>query len=257
MAKYVHRHTPTHLTWIWTLLCVLQYPGHAGNIHQYLHHSFQHPLHLCHLLLCEGKLHLIMLLFILLHFLLYKRAQLSFLSLCLAALPCCYADCVQEDCSVSHQQHTGGSFHHHPRLHLCLCQYGMQSCQITSQTHNISVSNTLANNLISSKETVWSQILLKIPILSSFTVPYVDTNAYDFLLSTDYRTQHLPKCPECCNPYNKIKWRPGLSNSKNVRKALEKCSVYFEVNYPFKGIVQPKMKNCWNFTHTLRYRWVC
>ncbi len=161
MAKYVHRHTPTHLTWIWNLPCVLQYPGHAGNIHQYLHHSCQHPLHLCHLLLCEGKLHLIMLLFILLHFLLYKRAQLSFLSLCLAALPCCYADCVQEDCSVSHQQHTGGSFHHHPRLHLCLCQYGMQSCQITSQTHNISVSNTLANNLISSKETVCHKYYLK------------------------------------------------------------------------------------------------
>lgn len=72
-------------------------------------------------------------------------------------------------------------------------------------THNISVSNTLANNLISSKETVLSQMLLKIPILSSFTVPYVDPTAYDFLLSTDYRTQHLPKCPECCNPYNKNK----------------------------------------------------
>lgn len=121
-------HTLTHLTWIWNLPCVLQYSGHAGNIHQYLHHSCQRPLHLCHLLMCEGKLCLIMLFFILLH----KCVQLAFLSLCLAALPCCYADCVQEDCSVSHQQHTGGSFHHHPRLHLCLCQYGMQSCQITS-----------------------------------------------------------------------------------------------------------------------------
>lgn len=136
MAKYVHRHTHTLNMNLKPPVC-LQYSGHAGNIHQYLHHSCQHPLHLCHLLLCEGKLRLIMLLFILLHFLLQKCAQLSILSLCLAALPCCYADCVQEDCSVSHQQHTGGSFHHHPRLHLCLCQYGMQSCQITSHTTSV------------------------------------------------------------------------------------------------------------------------
>lgn len=53
-------------------------------------------------------------------------------------------------------------------------------------TRNNSVSNTLANNLISSKETVWSQMLLKIPILSSFTHPYVDPNTYDFLSSTEH-----------------------------------------------------------------------
>ncbi len=89
-------------------------------------------------------------------------------------------------------------------------------------THNNSVSNTSANNLISSKETVWSQMLLKIPIhhlLTRISIQHV-------WLSFVYRTHNLPNCPECCNLYNKNKWWPGLSNSKNVRKALEKCRVF-------------------------------
>lgn len=39
----------------------------------------------------------------------------------LVALSSCNADCFKEDCPVSHQQHTGRSIHHYPRLHLCLC----------------------------------------------------------------------------------------------------------------------------------------
>lgn len=41
-----------------------------------------------------------------------------------AALSSCNANCFQEDCSVSHQQHPGWSIQHYPRLHLCLCEYG-------------------------------------------------------------------------------------------------------------------------------------
>lgn len=41
------------------IICVLysflQHPGHAGNLHQYLHHTRQHPLHLCHILLHQGR----------------------------------------------------------------------------------------------------------------------------------------------------------------------------------------------------------
>lgn len=88
-------------------------------------------LFICAIYSCVKVSSLLALLFILLHF---TNVYNWPLSLCLAALPRCHADCVQEDCSVSHQQHTGGSFHHHPRLHLCLCQYGTQSCQITSHT---------------------------------------------------------------------------------------------------------------------------
>lgn len=33
----------------------LQHSSNAGNLHQYIHHPRQHPLHLCHILLHQGS----------------------------------------------------------------------------------------------------------------------------------------------------------------------------------------------------------
>lgn len=32
-----------------------QHPGHAGNLRQHLHHTCQHPFHLCHIFLHQGR----------------------------------------------------------------------------------------------------------------------------------------------------------------------------------------------------------
>lgn len=100
-----------------------QHPGHAGNLHQHLHHTCQHPFHLCHILLHQGRR--------------TTDTPCAQFNCCLSsafiffpsplppsAISSCNANCFQEDCSVSHQQHPGWSIQHHPRLHLCLCEYG-------------------------------------------------------------------------------------------------------------------------------------
>ena len=37
------------------MLSFLQHPGHAGNLHQYLRHTRQHPFHLCHIFVHQGS----------------------------------------------------------------------------------------------------------------------------------------------------------------------------------------------------------
>lgn len=101
----------------------LQHTSHAGNLHQYLHHTRQHPLHLCHILLHQGSaarpdtVTNFMPIFFFPVFAIY----LSYSTFMLVDFPSCDADCLEEDCPVSHQQHAGWSVLHHPRLYLCLC----------------------------------------------------------------------------------------------------------------------------------------
>lgn len=55
--------TPGQMSWL-AVKCIslnyssvlpLQHPGHAGNLHQYLHHTCQHPFHLCHIFMHQGS----------------------------------------------------------------------------------------------------------------------------------------------------------------------------------------------------------
>lgn len=103
-----------------------QHPGHAGNLHQHLHYTCQHPFHLCHIFMHQGRHTQTHPVCPVLNSTtvcpLSKSSPLPLLSP--AAISSCNANCFQEDCPVSHQQHPGWSIQHYPRLHLCLCEHG-------------------------------------------------------------------------------------------------------------------------------------